>query len=1148
MANFFDYTTPAPQLTEDVLRKINALGHEPKVIIEFDKMSYIPGMKSRFEVWDRIYNSSIEYIASNSVVDSPVTVEPQDTVSGGESGDRFEYIKCAFNKWVKNYSLIDQAYYFLLAVAKHETGFGTLGQGRPEKGSFIVGYGCPGSCNNTYSGIDTQAKYAAKRYYDAMKSRMEDIRLRGYMTEHDINYFHEGGDKGMGDWVWSQDGDNWKRRVKDYYDSIISDTSGKYDCKEAGAIGGGSSFTAQEEDDVYTIEQQAMDSVGSVSAFPVEGTNFSLTAYVSSHHMRHRGGRSGHKGIDIVDQNGINGMWVVAAWDGYITRAEYSSSYGNVVYVKHMNGYETVYAHMQNGSLQVRRGQRVSAGDRLGRAGSTGNSTGPHLHFEVWKGSWTYGGTNHIDPYWILTGAQKVSPSSSSGEEQLPEMKVTTNLKFNKCFDKNANLDDNWTDKENAKHFTSATTGEKYLGFSGNVPQGGYSNFGYSHNFSADGYFEYSFFSDLKEGDEVVVTMDGMVVKRYTASDNTSKPTYEEPIYLQYAGENNVGANSHILDITIKNNSGDAVFGIKCFKVAEVDVAHGSSFVTYEITPRKRDEWMETGAFIYDDTFTLEEDILRWEVNTHYDMRSATASITLDNKHGIYSPTYERTTIFPDNRRESEMSYYEEGQIRHVLSEATPVRIYAGYGENLVRVFTGRIKGEVKQDSEAQTVTIDCVDMYGDLEEYVFDRILTFPRRDEIHGDETEPLTMWVKSSIVHSIVNESGLLGWRVHQEDLKYPDTIIEETYYIDIDRGGKKAVMWDAKKQKYVEKKIGTVKDAFGYKNPYVQSIDFPEGTRASDAIQQVIGDIMYRAYCDRYGTFRLENTRNINASRSKWEFIDGENLQSLNTSIDHSRVRNHLLVEGSGGQISHFIDTDLLVSTKGQYRTAKIAADWIDESYGSTARGAKEDVASKLFFDMKRMARTFNVVVKGNPMIEVLDGVYVYDRNTSSAGYFVVKGNRLVGDTESMVNHIELTWEDQETYKTEETPYWIPPETSPENVEGEDVVSCGEEVNAGNGRGSFTHSVDTNGYVYVKWDMKPVGDKMSIFVGGKLRYTTGEKVSNSEKSPIGFYYTTKEGLIEVKINDGVETTDGTAWDYVLYCPGAAPDDVVDKATLV
>ncbi len=66
------------------------------------------------------------------------------------------------------------------------------------------------------------------------------------------------------------------------------------------------------------------------------------------------------------------------------------------------------------------------------------------------------------------------------------------------------------------------------------------------------------------------------------------------------------------------------------------------------------------------------------------------------------------------------MSYYENGAIRHVLSEATPVRIYAGYGENLVRVFTGRIRGEIEQNSDEKTITINCVDMYDMLEEHVY--------------------------------------------------------------------------------------------------------------------------------------------------------------------------------------------------------------------------------------------------------------------------------------------------------------------------------------------------------------------------------------------------------------------------------------------
>lgn len=1166
MTNLFDKDTPSPQLLDDIFRKVNALGHEPRVVIELDKLSYVPGMKSRFEVLDRVYSSSIEYVAPSVKMDAPLGEEPNGVVSGGESGDRFEYIKCAFNKWVKYYRLPDQAYYFFLAVAKHETGFGTLGQGRPEKGSYIVGYGCPGSCDPAYSGIDTQAKYACKRFSDAMKSRYSSINARGYMTASDIDYFHEGGDKGYGRWVWSADGANWKAKVKMYYDQIRQGGA-KWVCKEAGAVGNPNMFPISpnmvdsneskdcgcNKEEVYTIEDQGVEINNSssgltVDAFPIEGINLSSGARISSHHMNHPGGRPGHKGIDIVTTvpGGINGKWVVAAWAGVVSRAYKSTSYGNCVMIQHSNGYMTVYAHMQNNSLQVRAGQKVNAGTRLGRAGSTGDSTGPHLHFEIWKGSWVYGGSNHIDPYYALIGAQKLAASPTSNGQSVPAMQVTKNIKFNKCFDKDSKLDGNWISKENMRYFTALSTGERYIGFSGNVRRGDVKDFGYKHNFSSDGYYEYSYFADLKDGDSVTVTFDGWVVKKYTKANNTVRPTYEAPIYAKYYSGNLGNANSHILDFTIDNVSGDAVFGIKCFKVVEVETKNGAQDVGWNITPRKRNVWIDTGAFVFDKTFTLEDDILDWEVNTHFDTRVGTARFTLNNKYGIYSPSYDRTIIFPDNRREAEMSYYEEDAIRHVLSEATPVRIYAGYGENLVRVFTGMIKGEIEEDSENKTITVNCVDMYSLLEDYVFDRELSYPSKDEIHGDEKQPLVMWVKSAIVHNIVNEAGLIGWRKLEDDLQYPDTIIEETYYIDIDRGGKEAIVWDSKKKQYVRKKIATVKDAYGYKNPYVQSIDFPEGTRASDAIEQLIGDIMYRAYCDRYGTFRLENIRNLTAANAKWEFIDGENLQSLTSSIDHSRVRNHLMIVGSGGQIEHFIDKDLLVSTKGNMRTAKVLADWIDESYGSNAVGIKEDVANKLFFDMKRQARTFNVAVKGNPMIEVLDGAYIYDSNTSTAGYYIIKGNKLSGNKEGMVNFLELTWVDEESYYKDNPIYNIPPETSPEDVEG--TVGCGTTVNAGSNKSSFVHNVTQNGYVYVTWDMFGVADKISIYVGGKLKWTSGKPVSNSNSGPIGFYYRTKEGKIEVRINEGVNVTYSTEWTYTLYCPGTAPTSVVNSATIV
>lgn len=1178
--NLFDKDSLSPVLIDDINRKINALGHEPRVIVEFDKMSYVPGMKSKFQVWDRIRSASIDYFDANEDLSSPVLDEPDSIVGGGESGDRFMYIKCAFNREVKSWKLPDQAYYFLLAVAKHETAFGTLGQGKPAKGSFIVGYGCPGSCDFTYSGVDTQAYYACKRYNDAMKSRYGAINSRGYMTADDIDYFHEGGDKGYGNWKWSADGVNWKNRVKTYYDNIRNAVvtaayPSKWHCKEANSIGHIEDGKARTMSATPMAMARAAVSDGgttgggglTAAVFPIEGISFGTDAKVSSHHQKHSGGRSGHKGIDLVHKTSgkVNGMYVLAAWSGVVEKAYKSTSYGNCVMITHSNGYSTVYAHMQDNSLLVRPGQSVGAGARLGKVGNTGQSSGPHLHFEVWKGKWVYGGSSHLDPYWVLLGSQLIGAepvtdngsggggggstnpgTGGSGEAPPKPREITTSYKFNKCFDKNGTLDKNWIDKSNVKHFTSTKTGEKYIGFNGNMAPGTIISFGYKHNFSSDGFYEYSFFLDLGAADSLTVAYDGIQVKRYTSGNNTKQPTYESPIHAKYSGVEVEGANSHILSFTLDNVSGKAVFGIKCFKVAEVNATYGT-WVSESLLIKKRDVLVETGAFVYDTTYTLENDIMEWSVNSHFDSRVGTATITLDNKHGTYSPSYERTTNFPENRREAEMSYYEEGAIRHVLSEATPVRIYAGYGENMVRVFTGKIKGEIQEDSENRTVTISCVDMYDVLEEHVFDRMLTFPRRDEIHEDEKQ-LTMWVKSAIVHNIINEVGLINWRYFHDDLEYADAIIDETYYIDIDRGGTTAVVWDSKKQEYVDKKIATVKDAYGYKNPYVQAVDFEEGTRASDAIEGLIGELMYRAYCDRYGTFRLQNIRDMGISNDKWEFIDGENLQSLTTSVDHSRVRNHLIITGSAGNFVHFVDKELYIATKGNMRTAKIVLDWVDESYGATARGIKEEVADRLFFDMKRQARTFNVVVKGNPMIEVLDGAYIYDRNTSTVGYYIIKGNKLSGTKDNgMTNTLELMWQDVDSHKVEETAYWIPPETSPENVEGDNLVACGKEVKSGNQAATFTHKVTDKGYVYVDYWMYVAKDKISVFVNGKLKWSTGKAVSEDEGGPIAFYYKPSDGDITIKINDG-GVDYSTGWKYTLYCPGTAPASVMNKAHIV
>jgi len=94
-----------------------------------------------------------------------------------------------------------------------------------------------------------------------------------------------------------------------------------------------------------------------------------------------RNGRM-HNGIDIANGR-ANGAIVVAARAGTVTRVAWHNSWGNYILIDHGGGIQTRYAHLLSGSTSVVRGQRVEIGQPIARVGSTGNSTGPHLHFEV---------------------------------------------------------------------------------------------------------------------------------------------------------------------------------------------------------------------------------------------------------------------------------------------------------------------------------------------------------------------------------------------------------------------------------------------------------------------------------------------------------------------------------------------------------------------------------------------------------------------------------------------------------------------------------------------------------------------------------------------------------------------------------------------
>lgn len=105
------------------------------------------------------------------------------------------------------------------------------------------------------------------------------------------------------------------------------------------------------------------------------------------------GTQKSHTGIDI---GAASGATIIAADGGTVTMAGVNGGYGNCVMIDHGNGYKTLYGHMS--SIAVSNGQAVSKGDTVGYVGSTGVSTGPHCHFEVWSGD------SRIDPEQFFSG------------------------------------------------------------------------------------------------------------------------------------------------------------------------------------------------------------------------------------------------------------------------------------------------------------------------------------------------------------------------------------------------------------------------------------------------------------------------------------------------------------------------------------------------------------------------------------------------------------------------------------------------------------------------------------------------------------------------------------------------------------------------
>ena len=169
-------------------------------------------------------------------------------------------------------------------------------------------------------------------------------------------------------------------------ESELADISGDIEDAQSDADYYAAEIQAQEELIAAIKRAEAEKAAAGVEEHPYTGGAFrwpcpSSTRVTSDYGTRvspMSGASSNHKGIDIGASAGAD---IIAAADGTVTAASYSSAAGNYVMIDHGNSLSTLYAH--NSQLLAQVGQTVEAGDIISLSGSTGRSTGPHLHFEV---------------------------------------------------------------------------------------------------------------------------------------------------------------------------------------------------------------------------------------------------------------------------------------------------------------------------------------------------------------------------------------------------------------------------------------------------------------------------------------------------------------------------------------------------------------------------------------------------------------------------------------------------------------------------------------------------------------------------------------------------------------------------------------------
>jgi murein DD-endopeptidase MepM/ murein hydrolase activator NlpD len=167
--------------------------------------------------------------------------------------------------------------------------------------------------------------------------------------------------------------------------------------------------------------QQAIDGV--------QGKDWKITSLMGNRIHPVTKAPKHHNGTDIWSP--MEPCWIEAPYDAVVVEARKSTAagggFGNFVTLSHkINGedYVTVYAHMLDDSIKVKPGQKIEAGTPLGKMGSTGMSTGKHLHWELQKAkkyAWNATGLNFIEPVAFFDALIKLEAIKGTAKDQTPE-------------------------------------------------------------------------------------------------------------------------------------------------------------------------------------------------------------------------------------------------------------------------------------------------------------------------------------------------------------------------------------------------------------------------------------------------------------------------------------------------------------------------------------------------------------------------------------------------------------------------------------------------------------------------------------------------------------------------------------------------------